>query len=218
MKIPDYLSPEKILLKLIEASTDVFFNIPSVFAAELWGKFSSSFFYHFDHHGDSPPSGRHFLKPLPLISKHKSKGFVAHGDDLAYLFDVHDIYGNKINGTELKSLRDIETRRNYIKLIQVFAATTTTTSNSSQSQLTFDNQILKPFRLDSTSFIKISEKISIQTDFRFCQLSIYGAPLKSSQQISCKFLSENIKKIPTIPKINNVLGGNGDGGKKFGVF
>lgn len=148
---------------------------------------------------------------MPLVSKQKSKGFVAHGDDLGYLFDAHDIYGNRINGTELKSVRDHETRKNFIKIIQTFAY-----ANSSQAQLTFDNQILKPFRVDSTSFIKISDKLSLENDFRFCQLSIYGAPLKATQQISCKFISENIKKIPSIPKINDVLGGGG--GKKFGVF
>lgn len=146
-----------------------------------------------------------------MISKHKSKGFVAHGDDLGFLFDAHDIYGNRINGTDLKTARDQETRKNFIKIIQTFAY-----ANATQAQLTFDNQnVLQPFRADSTSFIKISEKISLENDFRFCQLSIYGAPLKATQQMSCKFLAENIKKISVIPKINEALGG---GGKKFGIF
>jgi carboxylesterase type B len=212
LTIPESLSPEKILLKLIETTTDVFFNMPSVLAADLWGKFSSAFFYNFDYHGDVGSSGRKFLKPLPLVSKQKAKGFVAHGDDLAYLFDAHDIYGNRINESELKSPRDQEVRNNFIKIIHSFAY-----MNDTQNQLTIGNQILSAFRTDSTSFIKISKGIEIEKNFRFCQLSVLGAPLKATQEMSCKFLSENLKRLSQVPKLNEVISGNNNG-KKFGLF
>lgn len=216
MTIPENLSPEKILLKLIETTTDVFFNIPSIFAADLWGKFSSAFFYNFDYHGDIGSSGQKFLKPLPLVSKQRPKGFVAHGDDLVYLFDAHDIYGNRINESKLKSSSDEEVRNNFIKIIHSFAYI-----NNSQQQLSIDNQILSSFRADSTSFMKISKGITVEKDFRFCQLSVLGAPLKATRDISCKFLTENLKILSAVPKINEVLSGssnNNYNGKKFGLF
>jgi carboxylesterase type B len=208
LTIPENLSPEKILLKLIETTTDVFFNVPSVLAADLWGKFSSAFFYNFDYHGDSGSGGRNFLKPLPLLSKQKAKGFVAHGDDLAYLFDARDIYGNQINGSELKSPRDQEVRNNFIKIIHSFAY-----MNETQNKLTIDNQILSAFRADSTSFMKVSKTIDLEKNFRFCQLSVLGAPLKATQEMSCKFLSENLKILSQVPKLNEI-----NNNKKFGLF
>lgn len=212
LTVPENLTPEKILLKLIETTTDVFFNIPSVFSADLWGKFSSAFFYNFDYHGDIGSSGQKFLKPLPLVSKQKTKGFVAHGDDLAFLFDAHDIYGNRINESEIKSPRDREVRNNFIKVIHSFAST-----NNSQTQLTIGNQFFPSFQADSTSFIKISKTVAIEKDFRFCQLSVLGAPLKATRDLSCKFLSDNLKVLSALPKVNEVIGGN-NSGKRFGMF
>lgn len=209
LTIPENLSPEKILLKLIETTTDAFFNFPSVLTADLWGKFSSAFFYNFDYHGDIGSSGRNFLKPLPLVSKQKTKGFVAHGDDLAYLFDAHDIYGNHINESEVKSPRDQEVRNNFIKIIHSFAF-----MNNTQNQFIIDNKVLSTFRADSTSFMKISKSIDIEKNFRFCQLSILGAPLKATQEMSCKFLSDNLKVLSQVPKLNEVISGN----KKIGLF
>lgn len=195
------MNPEKILSKLIDATTDVFFNVPTVMTAELWGKFSSAFFYQFDHVGDSESSGRHFLKPLPLVSKRQSKGMVAHGDDLGFLFDVYDVFGKRINSTGVKSARDQQARRNFISLITKFAYI-----NATHSEFKITEQIFAPFRADGSSFIKVSDKLSLDKDFRFCQLSMWGAPLKATQKISCEFLSESLKKIPTIPKAKDVTG------------
>jgi hypothetical protein len=81
----------------------VFFNIPSFLAADFWGKFSPSFLYQFKYLGDNSVGGKAFLKPLPLVGKNtqKSSKNVGHGDDLAYLFNPCDVFGNRINGTEV---------------------------------------------------------------------------------------------------------------------
>jgi hypothetical protein len=204
LTIADGLSPEKILLKLIETTTDIFFNIPATLTAGLWSKYSSTFFYQFEHIGDAPAGGKLLLKPLPLLGKKSSQGFVAHGDELSFLFDVYDINGNRINGTELKTQRDKDARRNFIKLILQFAHL-----NSTSSQLSLNEEIVNTFQPNSTSFIRVSDKLTLDTNFRFCQLSVFGVPFEATQKLSCEFLSENIKKLP----LTGVLSG---GGKKFG--
>lgn len=222
LTIPSGMDPEKILSKLIEATTDVFFNFPSVMTADLWGKWSSAFFYQFEHSGDVQPSGKMFLRPLPLVSKSNTKGLVAHGDELGYLFDVYDIFGNRIPGSEvrthqhkqyntiqylnlqfqIKTDNDLKARKNFIDMIVNFAYL-----NSTQSQFKLNNQIIAPFRAENSVFMKISSKFSIEKDFRFCQLALWGAPLKASQKISCEFLKDGLKKILNTPKdITKVIG------------
>ncbi|KAG5679081.1 hypothetical protein PVAND_008676 [Polypedilum vanderplanki] len=208
LTIPDNLSPDKILLKLIETTTDIFFNIPSTLTANLWSKFSNAYFYQFEHIADASIGGRTFLKLLPLVGKKKSKGFVAHGDELSFLFDVCDIYGNPINGTELKTQRDKDARKNFIKLILQFAYL-----NSTHSQLSLNEQILQTFRAESTSFIRVSDKLNFDTNFRFCQLSMFGVPFEATQKISCEFLSENVQKLPLAKKATDIVT---SGGKKLG--
>lgn len=202
------MDPEKILNKLIEATTDVLFNVPQVMTAQLWGKWSSAFFYNFDYVGDSVSSGKQFLKPLPLVSKRDSKGVTAHGDDLGFLFDIYDVFGNRINGTELQSTRDKKARKNFIDLIVKFAYI-----NSTQQQLKINDQVFSSFRFDATNFIKVSENLSLDKDFRFCQLSLWGAPIKATQQMSCKFLSDGLSAFAK-PKI---LPGMIPGAKKFNL-
>lgn len=199
LTIPDGADPEKVLGKLIDASTDVFFNLPSILTAELWGKWSSSYFYQFDHVSDATPSGKLLLKPLPLVSKGNSNRSSAHGDELQYLFDIYDVYGNRINGTELKTQRDQQARKNFIDLIVKFAYL-----NTSSSVFKLGDQVLAPFRTDDSSYIKISDKFSFEKDFRFCEMSLWGAPLKASQKITCEFLREGLKKISQAPKIREL--------------
>ena len=169
--------------------------------ADLWGKKSPSFFYQFDHVGDAESSGKKFLRPLHLVSKANSKGKAAHGDELGYLFEVNDIWGNKINGTSLKSSRDKKARQNLISLIQNFAY-----FNANSSNFKVGNQIVSTFSAQATNFIKVSEKLGFEKNFRFCQLSIYGAPLKSAQKVSCDFLVDGLNKISMLPKVENFGG------------
>lgn len=187
------MNPEKVLAKLVEATTDAFFNVPSVLTSQLWGKWSSSYLYQFDHVSDTKSSGKQFLKPLPLVSKGNSKGLSAHGDDLGFLFDIYDIMGNKIEGNELKTDRDKKVRRNFAEMIVKFAYL-----NSSQPELFINNQLITPFKAEASHFIQLSSNLVFLKDFRYCQLSLWGAHLKASQKISCEFLSEG--KIPLISK------------------
>lgn len=200
----DDLSPEKLLAKLVEATTDVFFNVPSVLTAELWGKWQQkAFFYQFDYVGEGEQSGKHFLKPLPLVSQQTgAKGTVSHGDELGYLFDVHDVFGNKINGTNVNSPRDVKARESFMSLITKFAY-----MNATSGDFKLNDQIAPAFRADGGNFIKVSDTLSFEKDFRFCQLTMFGAPLQSSQKITCEFLAEGLKKLPTFQRAKEVGGG-----------
>lgn len=174
--------------------------------ADLWGKKSPSFFYQFDHVGDTESSGKKFLRPLPLVSKTSSNGKTSHGDELGFLFEINDIWGNKINGTSKKSSRDKKARQNFITLIQNFAY-----FNANSSSFKVGNQIVSAFSAQASNFIKVSEKLDFEKNFRFCQLSLYGAPLKSAQKVSCEFLVDGLKNFATLPKVEN-LGGLFRGG------
>jgi carboxylesterase type B len=200
---------EKVVEKLIESTTDAFFNIPAILTADLWGKYSPAFFYQFDHVSDSESSGKKFLRPLPLVSKRSSKSMIAHGDELGLLFEVNDVFGNKINDSSIKSTRDKNASKNLIEIIQKFAYF----NSNITEQFKIGEKILSPFRAQATNFIKISDKLSFEKDFRFCQLSLFGAQLQASQKISCEFLSEGLKKLPTVPMAKDILGGN-----KFGFI
>jgi carboxylesterase type B len=195
LKIQDGVSPDKIIEKLIESTTDIFFNIPSVITADLWSQQGQAFFYQFDHVADIESSGKKFLGPLPLVSKSSSRGKTAHGDELGFLFGINDVFGRKINGSQLNSARDMNARKNFIELIQNFAY-----FNSNSSNFKLGGKIVNSFSAQSSNFIKVSEKIDLDQNFRFCQLSIYGAPLKSAQKVSCDFIADGLKKLPVVPK------------------
>lgn len=130
------------------------------------------------------------------------KNKVAHGDELGFLFNIRDVFGNIINDTNLKTKEDEQARQNFIDLIVNFAYL-----NSTKSEFRLGDQILKSFRADSSNFIKISNKISLGKDFRFCELSLWGAPLKASQKLTCDFpkaINNELSKISETK--DNILG------------
>lgn len=60
--------------------------------------------YSFEYYGNNTNNaGSKFLSGLPIVSKinpnETSDKIVAHGDELAYLFDLRDVFGNSIDST-----------------------------------------------------------------------------------------------------------------------
>ncbi len=75
------------------------FNLPAFQTIQEWGKFAPSFLYSFEYSG-SNAKGSAFLKGLPVVGGNNSIGdepVVSHGDELAYLFDVRDLFGVPID-------------------------------------------------------------------------------------------------------------------------
>lgn len=88
----------------------------------------------------------------------------SHGDELAYLFEPLDDEGNPIN--EPVSDTDADVRDNFVGLISKFAHNTRRSKNAT----TFANLLpfpdLLPLSGDSDQYIKISDQISLDKDFR----------------------------------------------------
>ncbi|XP_058821981.1 carboxylesterase 5A [Topomyia yanbarensis] len=186
LEIPKSWNVSQVFDKLVEATTDAVFNLPAIVTAQSWSKTSKSFFYSFEHRSDST-RGSDFLGGLPLVSKQspdKRKEAVGHGDELGILFDTHDIHGNLIARAAVKSKRDTNARQSFVTLIVKFAHMNANSSG--------DDSLFKPFSSKGTPYMKIGEKVTLENDFRFCQLSIWGARLESLKTISCKFLGEGL--------------------------
>lgn len=69
--------------------------------------------------------------------------------------------------------------------------------------------------------MKIDKKISIENDFRFCQLSLWGAQLEAIKTTTCKFLTNNILNIGGLTdKINlgGLLPGDNSNSRRPGIF
>jgi carboxylesterase type B len=163
LKVPDNLNPEKLLEKLTEATTDALFNLPALLTAQFWGELAPSFLYSFEH-ASNMSSGRKFLSGLPLVSKNSQnnqKNIVAHGDELGFLFDTNDIYGNPIEDAQPKTQEDLNARKSITKLLAQFAHIKTDEDGASK-----ETGIFKVFSKKGTPFIKVTSEVKLENDFR----------------------------------------------------
>jgi carboxylesterase type B len=162
LKVPDDLNPEKLLAKLTEATTDALFNLPALVTAQFWGELAPSFLYSFEHPSNLS-SGRNFLAGLPLVSKGgdgKPKDAVAHGDELGFLFDTNDIFGNPIEGGQPQTPEDLKARKAITKLLADFARI------KPEGEAEKDGGIFKAFSKKGTPFIKVTSELKLENDFR----------------------------------------------------
>ncbi|ETN57722.1 carboxylesterase 3 [Anopheles darlingi] len=209
LEVPNGLDPTVVLGKLIEATTDAIFNLPAVVSAQAWSKASQAFMYSFDYRSEST-RGKDFLAGLPIVNKSGTNGAppeaVAHGDELGLLFDTQDLFGNPVPTAKITSPKDQNARKSFASFIAKFAYLNT----SSMHQ---DN-VFKTFSSKGTPFVKIGEKITVDNDFRFCQLSLWGAQLESLKSISCSFLGQGLGSVSKV--VGNVLPPNPVSGFLFG--
>uniref|UniRef100_A0A182VYJ0 Carboxylesterase type B domain-containing protein n=1 Tax=Anopheles minimus TaxID=112268 RepID=A0A182VYJ0_9DIPT len=209
LEIPSGWDVTQILGKLVEATTDAIFNLPAVVSAQAWSKSSKAFIYSFEHRSDNT-HGRDFLSGLPIVAKAGKNGaddrLVAHGDELGILFDSHDVFGNPILSASVKSTKDMNARKSFASFIAKFAYL-------NMSSMHQDN-VFKSFSSKGTPFVKIGEQISVDNDFRFCQLSIWGAKLEALKAISCSFLGEGLDSVSKV--VGNVVPINKVSGLLFG--
>lgn len=68
--------------------------MPALLTAQTWSKVAPAYLYSFEYAGKTKTSGSTFLNGLPLVANDKkTDDKIAHGDELAYLFDARDIFG-----------------------------------------------------------------------------------------------------------------------------
>lgn len=155
--------PKKLLDDIIESTTDIFYSIPTVFTAEFWSTSALSFVYSFNFLSKSSiPGGEIFLPQLPLIQSQKLPEKVAHGDDLVFLFEPRDIFGNPIGNLSISfSPEDEKIRQGFTDMIAQFTKMDTSDEGNSTT-----SDLFKPFSHKNLPFIEISNKIALKENFR----------------------------------------------------
>lgn len=91
---------------MTEATTDALFNLPAMLTAQTWSKVAPAYLYSFEYSGSTKLRGKSFLNGLPLVSTadRKEENVVAHGDELAFLFDARDLFGKPYKNSQVGSL------------------------------------------------------------------------------------------------------------------
>lgn len=147
----------QVLTKLVEATTDALFNLPAILTAQTWTKVAPAYLYSFEHVGQSN-RGATFLRGLPIVANTKpANDTVAHGDELAYLFDAHDIFGKNLTNANDLDESDQQVRNTFSKLLVNFAYL-----NHTKKTDTF-----KEFKSDQSNFIRIGKEAVLDKDFRY---------------------------------------------------
>ncbi|XP_032515898.2 carboxylesterase 5A [Danaus plexippus] len=213
--LPDYyqavfdnsLKAIDALSEIVEATGDALFNFPAYQSVREWSAGAPAFLYSFEHLGNLT-RGSHFLPGLALtqrsanatdVKSSKIKG-PAHGDELAYLFEPLDEEGNPIN--EVVSSTDARVRESFIELFAKFAhRTASNNKNNNTRPKIFD---FLPFSLDKEQYLKISDSVTTEKDFRFCQMGLWGGMAERVTGSLCKNILGQILNLPKLP----FVGGN----------
>ncbi|XP_034828384.1 cocaine esterase [Maniola hyperantus] len=170
-----------VLSQVVEATGDALFNFPAYQSVREWSAGAPAFLYSFEHMGNLT-KGSHFLPGLALTqgdnvpkdkNNKKAKG-PSHGDELAYLFEPLDDEGRPI-ATDISST-DQRVRDSFVSLIVKFAHSKTETNTSKAKDMNSISNIFGfvPYSADSEQFLKIGDKITVDKNFRFCQMGLWG--------------------------------------------
>ncbi|XP_039501811.1 carboxylesterase 1E [Drosophila santomea] len=216
-KVPQALNVDQVLSKVVESTTDVLFNLPAVLTTQVWSKLAPAFMYSFEYNG-TKSKGINFLKGLPIVSEtaHDKPETVGHGDEIGYMFDANDIFGNPLEETRLTSAEDLKVRNNLIDLLVKFA--------NREKKEGGKSSIFQSVTGKATPFIKIDTKLETSNDFRFCELSVLGASLSPLSSTSCAGLGSLLGQLGglggglggTLGGVGSTLGLGGNGGRKPG--
>lgn len=155
---------------------------------QAWSSIAPAFMYSFEYRGNTS-KGINFLRGLPITSNTENdrENVVGHGDELGYMFDCNDIFGNPLPETNLRHADDLKVRNNIIGMITKFAK-----SFNRQSKIgNFTDKLFKSITGKGLPFIKLNTNLEAANDFRFCELSVLGAPLSPLTATSC----EGLKKV-----------------------
>ncbi|KAH8410527.1 hypothetical protein KR215_011883 [Drosophila sulfurigaster] len=213
-KVPETLNVDQVLDKVVESTTDVLFNLPAVLTTQVWSKLAPAYMYSFEYNG-TKSRGSNFLKGLPIVSEqaHDKPETVAHGDELGYMFDANDIFGNPLPETRLSSADDLQVRRNLIQMLLQFAKK----SKGEEQKNDITSKLFQSVTGGGTPFIKVHTELEAASDFRFCELSVMGASLSPLTSTSCAALGGLLGGLgQTLGGVGNQLG-LGNVGSKLGL-
>ncbi|KAF9790244.1 hypothetical protein SFRURICE_010904 [Spodoptera frugiperda] len=202
------------LSEVAEATGDALFNFPAYQSVQKWSSGGDAFLYSFEHVGNLS-KGWHFLPGVALAEKDdsemvkpkKSQG-PSHGDELAYIFEPLDADGKSM-GDEVSST-DARVRDNFVGLIAKFAHGSDKTDANNNTLFGFANNLL-PRSKDQ--FLKIGESLTIDKDFRFCQIGLWGNMADRLTGALCKNFLGDLLNLSQLSNFNiaQPLGGQNAG-------
>lgn len=158
--------------------------------------------YSFEYNG-SRSKGIHFLRGLLIVSEYAdnmNSEVVAHGDELGYMFDANDLFGNPIPEAQLIDSDDLKVRQNFIGMLVEFAKSFGKNSKKESTGETLFKSVVG----QEVPFIKVDADISANSDFRFCELSVLGASLTPLTSTTCQGLS-NLRSLLSPLQVGNWL-------------
>lgn len=103
---------------------------------------------------------------------------VSHGDELSYLFDVHDIHGESLETNGPVSEEDDKVRDIFTQMIADFAK---------NGKLTLENREVRSFSSAANNFIQIKPKPALSNNFRFCEMALWCGITERLKSQSCQF-------------------------------
>ncbi|XP_054743601.1 carboxylesterase 1E [Anastrepha obliqua] len=223
LKVPETLNLDQVLSKVIESTTDILFNLPAVLTTQVWSQIAPSFIYSFEYNG-TRSKGINFLRGLPIVSEQSANSnpeVVAHGDELGYMFDANDLFGNPIPEAQLSGEEDLKVRKNLIDMLVKFAKV----FGNEDKKKSVEDSLFKRVTGKGIPFIKVDSELSAGSDFRFCELSVLGASLTPLTSTTCQSLGGVLSPVTgvvggALGGVGGVLGGdksNGNGGVAGGV-
>ncbi|XP_041968305.1 liver carboxylesterase 1F [Aricia agestis] len=198
------------LSQIVDATGDALFNFPAYQSVRAWSNKAPALMYSFEHLGNLS-KGSHFLPGLALtqgqddptngVEEQPKKKGPAHGDELAYLFEPLDDEGKPVGGAVSPS--DAQTRETFVGLFAKFAHNIRQNMNSTASKNIFG---FPSFSSETEQYLKIGEKITVDKDFRFCQMGLWGDMADRVTGAFCKnFLGELINLPKLIPNLPNAV-------------
>lgn len=129
------------------------------------------------------------------------KDTVAHGDELAYVFDVNDIYGNSLESNNLPLREDDQKVRDiFTQIIADFART---------GNVRLQEREVQPFSSKMNNFIQIKPKPVLASDFKYCEMALWCNLAERLKSTTCSFLKALDTQIKNVEKvIGGVIGPN----------
>ncbi|KAK0175616.1 hypothetical protein PV327_009356 [Microctonus hyperodae] len=201
------------LKDIAKAINDAIFNVPAFLTANYWGKKAKTFFYSFDH-VTKKSRKNNFLHGLPIVDAENSQNITdsneGHGDDLNYIFDQNDIFGNKIeknkneNDTDHERVSDV-----FTNMISQFVEHGLV-GDFSQSELNKSS-----FNDNSGNiYLSITDKLKPVKQFKFCEMALWTGAIDQLSSSFCDNLRVTIETVERVTantkKIVNLVGSSID--------
>ncbi|KAL0881519.1 hypothetical protein ABMA27_001370 [Loxostege sticticalis] len=184
---------------------DALFNFPAYKSVQEWSSGAPAFLYSFEFVGNLT-KGSHFLPGVSLAEETDNSNSLyqpkesgpSHGDELAYIFEPLDESGKSVEPEA--SSTDTRVRKSFVGLITKFAHGVDGAKNNVSKLFNLFN--LQPFSLENNAFIKITDEIKLDKNFRFCQMGFWGNMVDRIAGSLCSNEIKELLQLKFIPKVD----------------